>query len=340
MSTATWFQLPSPSPARVVHCKRERADIYIGRGGPFGNPFPIGPGRGREVAVDQFREWIKLQPELLRLVRQVMPGKSLGCYCAPDACHGDIYAEIANGEWDQFISDEPIFVFGSNLAGIHGTAAALGARRQYGAVIGQGVGLTGHAYGIPTKDAKLNVLPLARVLDEVDRFIAFASTVPDITFRMTRVGCGLSGLPEDVIADRVLATATRNVLLPGVWESRRNCGLARVVVAGTRSIDDYGLVERKLNRIIERLSDVEIVSGGAPGPDSLGERYAVEKGLKLRRMPAYWDAFGKAAGGIRNRRMGWYGTHLVAFWDGSSRGTRDMISVGKEGGLASRVLAA
>lgn len=338
MSTATWLELPSPSPARVVHCKRERADIYIGRGGPFGNPFPIGPGRDRERAVGQFREWIKIQPELLRLVRQVMPGKSLGCYCAPDACHGDIFDEVARGDWDLLITEEPVFVFGSNLAGIHGTGAALGARRQYGAVIGQGAGLTGHAYGIPTKDAKLNVLPLARVLDELERFMEFARANPDLRFRMTRIGCGLAGLAEDVIADRALV-APGNVLLPGVWEARRTSGLARVVVAGTRSIDDYGLVERKLDRIIERLSGVEIVSGGAPGPDSLGERYAVERGLKLRRMPAYWDAFGKAAGGIRNRRMGWYGTHLVAFWNGSSRGTKDMISVGKEGGLGSRVIA-
>jgi len=69
----------------------------------------------------------------------------------------------------------------------------------------------------------------------------------------------------------------------------------------------------------------EIVSGCANGPDSAGERYAAERGLKLSRFPADWDAHGKAAGIIRNRQMGDYADALLAFWDGKSRGTKHMI---------------
>lgn len=335
-----WLNLPQSAPCRVVHSKREKGDIYIGRGAPFGNPFPMHTEAERPVVVERFREWIKGQPELLRLARQVMPGKSLGCFCAPEACHGDVYAEIANGEWDALIPDEPVFVFGSNLAGRHGKGAALDAKRQYGAVYGIGQGLTGRAYALPTKDGDLNVLGLDRVLYEIDRLIDQAKQTPAIQYRMTRVGCGLAGLSEDLIAERLLRDAPSNILLPGVWELRRSPGLARVVVAGTREIDDYDFLCAKLDRLLSRLTDIEIVSGGARGPDTMGERYAVERGLRLRRMPAYWDSFGKAAGGIRNRRMSWYGTHLIALWDQKSTGTLNMIESARQDGLGCRVLTA
>lgn len=336
-SLPAWLALPPAAPATVVHCKADKACTYIGRGSAYGNPFPIHDECERDAVITQFREWIACQPELLRLVRQSLPGQRIGCFCAPRPCHGDILSEIAGGHWDARIPNEPIFVFGSNLSGRHGTGAALGAKREYGAVYGVGRGMTGHAYALPTKNGPYEALPLGRVLEEVDRFIEFAEQSPHTQYRMTRVGCGLSGLPEDAIRARMLE-APANVLLPGLWEAERSPGLARVIVAGSRSIDDYKMLHLKLDHFLGSLQDIEIVSGGARGPDTLSERYAVERGLKLRRMPAFWDAFGKSAGTIRNRRMSWYGTHLVSFWDGRSTGTRNMIDTAKMDGLKVRVV--
>jgi len=69
----------------------------------------------------------------------------------------------------------------------------------------------------------------------------------------------------------------------------------------------------------------EIVSGGARGIDLAGEEFARERQIPIKRFPAEWDKYGKVAGAIRNREMGNYGEALLAIWDGSSKGTEDMI---------------
>jgi hypothetical protein len=87
---------------RVVHCKKEPHHVYIGRPSPWGNPFSHKPGTSaefkvssREEAIDRFREWIKTQPSLLARLPELR-GKTLGCWCAPKACHGDVLAEMAD----------------------------------------------------------------------------------------------------------------------------------------------------------------------------------------------------------------------------------------------------
>lgn len=75
---------------------------------------------------------------------------------------------------------------------------------------------------------------------------------------------------------------------------------------------------------------MELISGGAPGADSLGERFATEMQFPVKLFPADWDTYGTAAGPIRNRQMAEHATHLIAFWDGISHGTRNMIDVANE----------
>lgn len=86
-----------------------------------------------------------------------------------------------------------IFVFGSNLAGIHGTGSALRAVKNFGAVRGLGVGLSGNSYAIPTKDENLLTLPLKEIKKHVDKFIEFAKSSPNLTFNIVAIGCGLAG---------------------------------------------------------------------------------------------------------------------------------------------------
>lgn len=109
-----------------------------------------------------------------------------------------------------------IFVFGSNLAGRHGKGAALEARNRYGAEYGVGFGRTGEAYAIPTKDERLEPLPLARIRPYVNVFLAYAASHPEERFNVTRVGCGLAGYTDAEIAP-MFATAPANCDLPSGW---------------------------------------------------------------------------------------------------------------------------
>ena len=80
---------------KVVHCKKEKYDIYIGRPSKWGNPFTIGKDGSREEVIEKYRLHILKQPKLLKDIK-TLKNKILGCWCAPKACHGDILASLAN----------------------------------------------------------------------------------------------------------------------------------------------------------------------------------------------------------------------------------------------------
>lgn len=92
-----------------------------------------------------------------------------------------------------------VFVFGSNYAGNHGKGAALTAKRKFGAVEGIGTGLSGRSYGIATKDHNLRILPLYKISIQVQQFRRFVDAHPNLTFYVTKIGCGLSHYkPRDI----------------------------------------------------------------------------------------------------------------------------------------------
>lgn len=104
----------------------------------------------------------------------------------------------------------------------------------------------------------------------------------------------------------------------------------KVIIAGSRDITDYSLLERVVDRaLIEWCADKTsidfVVCGCAHGVDRLGEQWAKSNGVRVIRMPADWVTYGKVAGYVRNAEMAHYGTHLVAIWDGASKGTQNMI---------------
>lgn len=102
--------------------------------------------------------------------------------------------------------------------------------------------------------------------------------------------------------------------------------MTKVIVAGSRSFDSYDLLKEKL----DMLEISEIVSGGARGADSLGEKYALENNIPIKLFPANWNQYGKSAGFIRNREMAQYADFLIVFWDGESKGTKHMIDLMKK----------
>ena len=80
---------------RVVHCKREPYDVYIGRPGKWGNPFTIGPDGTREEVIIKYEAYIRSKPELLAALPE-LKDKVLGCWCAPKACHGDVLMRLVS----------------------------------------------------------------------------------------------------------------------------------------------------------------------------------------------------------------------------------------------------
>lgn len=101
----------------------------------------------------------------------------------------------------------------------------------------------------------------------------------------------------------------------------------KVIVAGSRNFYNYELLKSECDRILKEVSDIEIVSGTAKGADSLGERYALERGYELTKFPAEWKEYGNMAGPLRNREMAEYADMLICFWDFKSRGSMNMIEV-------------
>lgn len=106
-----------------------------------------------------------------------------------------------------------IFVFGSNLQGMHGGGAAWVAYKYFGAIMGQGVGLQGQSYGIPTMQGGVETIK-----PYVDDFIDFARSRPDLTFLVTRIGCGIAGFRDSNIAPLFeQAHGVENIILPEGW---------------------------------------------------------------------------------------------------------------------------
>lgn len=84
---------------KVVHCKKEPYNVYVGRPSKWGNPFEIGKDGTREEVIEKYREWILDNSDLLKDIHE-LKGKTLACWCAPKSCHGDVLLELANETTD------------------------------------------------------------------------------------------------------------------------------------------------------------------------------------------------------------------------------------------------
>lgn len=119
----------------------------------------------------------------------------------------------------------------------------------------------------------------------------------------------------------------------------------RIIIAGTRTFDDVALLQRKLDRLTENYAQDRhsinghpckgpvILSGAAKGADKLGEWWAAQCRYVIRRFHADWNKHGKSAGYIRNKEMAREADWLIAFWDGKSKGTKNMIEMAETRGL-------
>ena len=116
----------------------------------------------------------------------------------------------------------------------------------------------------------------------------------------------------------------------------------KIIIAGGRDFNDYDLLEKEVSGFLKTLdvdSGLEIVSGGAKGVDAMGERFAQENDIAVKLFPADWSKYGRGAGPKRNKQMAEYATHLIAFWNGESKGTKSMITLAKKNNLNVNVIS-
>lgn len=105
--------------------------------------------------------------------------------------------------------------------------------------------------------------------------------------------------------------------------------IVRIAIVGGRDFSDYGLMKERLAEVAQQYTIICVVSGGARGADTLGERWAKENGISTMIFPADWDRFGKSAGFRRNKDIVANADLVVAFWDGKSKGTKSTIDLAK-----------
>lgn len=128
--------------------------------------------------------------------------------------------QLANGHTQRIASDRintledgEIFVFGSNLKGMHAGGAAYVALEKFGAKLGQGVGLQGQSYAIPTMQGGVD-----SIRPYVNEFVAYAKIHPEMKFLVTRIGCGIAGYKDGDIAPLFRnAVNVTNIFLPEPW---------------------------------------------------------------------------------------------------------------------------
>lgn len=124
----------------------------------------------------------------------------------------------------------------------------------------------------------------------------------------------------------------------------RSLFILRLIIAGSRDFDDYTLVRDSMNKIFENrdTGNLSIISGCCSGADNLGEQLAAVNGIPCIKFPADWKHYGKAAGPIRNEEMAQFASEdngmLLAFWDGVSKGTRNMIQTARKYALEVHVV--
>ena len=160
------------------------------------------------------REATMAEPKMASMPSEAMPMPDAMAYEDMNFSISDIMEQKrTTPEFITSLEPNEIFVFGSNLKGMHGGGAAYIAYRKFGAIMGQGVGLQGQSYAIPTMQGGVET-----IRPYVDEFIQFAKQHPELTFLVTRIGCGIAGFTDDEISPLFAeAHGVENIVLPPNW---------------------------------------------------------------------------------------------------------------------------
>ena len=252
-----------------------------------------------------------------------------------------------------------VFVFGSNPEGRHGLGAAKTALR-WGAKYGKGRGLAGRTYALVTKNLKAGYrevasgityskagatsVSLQQIRENIRELYVVAQANPQRDFLVCYQNSSknLNGYtPQDMLGCFMSLPMPSNVLLHDSFKAPE----FKLAIVGGRDFMDYGFLLVKLDGMLvnkAKTHKIVIVCGLAQGADKLGEKYAKERGYEVEYHPAKWDditvkgavvksnsrgQYNAVAGHMRNEDMAKSCDAAIAFWDGKSRGTMNMIGL-------------
>lgn len=211
----------------------------------------------------------------------------------------------------EFLDDQAIFVFGSNLAGRHGKGAALEALNNYGAKLGVGEGPSGRSYGIPTKDAQIRSRTLTEIRPAVAKFLTYAQDNPKLWFQVTRVGCVLAGFKDEQIAP-LFQHHTPNVLLPGLWRKIINPNARdQLIVVGNVTPTDKPRSLAALNHAHKHANFGSLLINDNDDMAALLKEWAIEKNVQIENFNPRPNRWGHNALTRQQRQLCWQGTHLI-----------------------------
>ncbi|MCC7413365.1 MAG: hypothetical protein IT495_17245 [Gammaproteobacteria bacterium] len=237
---------------------------------------------------------------------------------------------------------EPVYVFGTSVAGQHNHDSAAVALRHHGAAADKWNGPTGDAYAIPYRNSEGELLSPAVIANYLRQLFDHARQCPDRVFLVARFGCERGAFDDDAMA-RLFAGAPGNCLLPGVWlRKRRAPGPVRLIVfdpsAQVRTPDRQARIRTfiDINTPLWGASTVEIVSTGPARTIAANDELAKTLGFKHRVTKVNTDYYGEHAAVAAEARAVWYATHLLSVRDLDRTAQPNqirMISVATRNGL-------
>jgi len=216
---------------------------------------------------------------------------------------------------------EPVFVFGSNIAGNYETGYGAFAVAFHGAVAGKGNGMQGNSYAIPTHDSGLHLLPLEVIENYINIFLAHAATHKQTIFQINRIGCANTEYRDEQIAP-LFKGAGANCRLPGLWlRILDDESPLRIIVHDPDALLGHLPAQECLDEFFSinlplwGMESVEIVSVGQPKSMVANDVYARAHKFRHRIIGANQNFYGGETELARSLKAVWYATHLVCFVD-------------------------
>lgn len=351
-------------PTTVVNVTKRPYDVYIGRGSKWGNPYVIGRDGDRNEVIRKYELYLKGQPALIAALPELW-GQTLGCHCHPLPCHGHIlkrYADEARkAQWDatefmpikgfkdqyRFLSNfypARIVINGQHYrSSEHAYQAAKTLDRDWRERIAE-CRTPGEAKRLGNKAPKRSDWDTIRL--DIMKLVVEEKFKGSPALQRMLLSTGKAPLEEtnhwnDTFWGVCKGKGTNHLgqILMDV-RAMLHVRPVRLIVAGTRTFWDYPVLKAAFEDFLQAYSNyqVKIISGMAEGADTLGIELAKEYCLPVVEMPAAWDIHGKSAGYKRNAEMAKRATHLLAMWDGKSRGTSHMINLAGQAKLTTKVV--
>jgi hypothetical protein len=220
------------------------------------------------------------------------------------------------------------FVFGTNEVGRHSKGLAEFAYKYKGAIQGEGYGIHGQSFAIPTTDRNQQKLPLNQIKIYVDSFIHYAKNNPQLSFQVNEIGCNNDGYRHTDIAP-LFKNCSKNCILSGLWNTYLFNNESRIIINIDSDINDEAFVFEKINNIISKLSNKIIIVHN--NSNMLINKYCQMNNLDTAVLPIDESYSTTEYAYIRNiNDLTWYGNHIINIFKSKSFYNEMIVELAKK----------